>query len=149
MLFKIYYVSEWIMVSKAECITAMRNKFSKYGPLTNIRADVWETKNSKVYLCSWLRTKVVRFTRFRLRVIKGSQVGDDKIVHQTLTGTKCYVATRACRPMERPKSIIVWKMTRHNDHLYHDMGIYEIHQVGDFPSAASKSTRLVFLSTTE
>ena len=92
----------------------------------------WESIDTKKYKCSWLTKNKQQYFIFRIRKYQGEIIGDDGLVHQHLTDTKCEARRLYCIPQEQSLGMLVWRKGTHNAKLFHVLGEFEAHQVGQF-----------------
>ena len=109
----------------------MMTKITPYGTLEKT-GNIYKTKNSKPYDCEWLEKNTVRYRKFVMSKFYGTIIGNNQIIHQSITNTNCFVYKQYCKPSEQKRAVLVWKKTKHDFALYHNLGIYDIYRIGDF-----------------
>ena len=124
--------TSYIRVTKAQCYDAFSKLITPYGPLVPSGVDQWQSAREKPYKCAWLQNNKESYIVFKMSRVKGSLIGDNPYIHQSLTVTNCVVREQLCVPREQKMGVIVWRRTRHNANLYHNLGIFDVHRVGNF-----------------
>ena len=126
------FSEKFIKVTFSQCSMAIRDKLTPYGKLVMTAPDQWHSVNEKKYKCAWLREVTQSYVKFTVRKYQGQLVGEDSIIHQYLTMTECRVKQMFCIPKEQPKSVLIWRKTRHDRRLYKSLGIFEVNKISDF-----------------
>ena len=121
-----------VLVTKQECMNAVKKKKSKYGRLVKAGVHRWQTDNIKPYRCLWWRDKIVKFTQFTVSQYIGVLKGEDKKIQQMLTATVCFVENQFCIPKEQPSTVLVWIRKSFTRVLYRSLGEMTIHQMGEY-----------------
>ena len=58
--------------------------------------------------------------------------GDDKLIQQHVTTSKCVWKNLTCQPREQKYGWLIWNRVPHDDSLFHSMGKFQVHQSGNF-----------------
>ena len=121
----------FIPTSRKQCQNAARNKVTRYGRLGKIGTSEWVTHEKK-YHCRWFRDDKEKYIKFRLRRVEAMVEGNDRVIQQHITSTKCKWEELSCKPEEQRYGWIIWNRVPHDNSIFHRMGTFLVHQTGNF-----------------
>ena len=96
------------LVTKEECMRAVRFKATDYGKLEKTGFQTWEIKNKEGIKCKWMQREKVTFIEFKITTFTGRIIDLEHEIRQTITNTKCKFQDFHCRPVEKRRSVLVW-----------------------------------------
>ena len=82
--------------------------------------------------CHWMKTTKISAPIYRLDTYTAYIEAGNDLLHQSLTKNTCKYSSGFCRVMELPYSLLSWSRIKRKLDLTRNLGIYNIHQIGNF-----------------
>ena len=115
-----------LTVNTHDCLRAIRTHISPYGRLHRGKTGRdWKTMSHDHFSCSWMKTKRRTYSHFLMSAFEAQVIGDEHLLQQHLTRTKCRYTTFHCTPIEFPNSKMAWQRVQHDSRIYHSIGTIE------------------------
>ena len=121
-----------LRVTPQQCRDAVKSHQSPYGPLHRSSALLFTTLSNFRYTCRWMQTKTVTYSHFTLNIFSATITRHDSNIHQLITKSSCQYLNLFCIPQEKPTTILVWNQTVHTPEVFHTIGKYQVHHIGQY-----------------